>query len=575
MNAAVPIINRTPELADCRDKWFFDEAYDCWCLEDVLYTMQATTPKFQRLSIFAPRAYLAEDGSVCSSGKCGAFTAAEAPVVFENSSAGYMQMPHHWLGGPQDTAPVYLERGMIYVTCGCRGRDSRDKAGKLCGKSPWTLVDLKTAIRFLRHNADVLPGNYDRIISTGWSAGGAMSSLLGTTGNDPKFIPYLEKNGAFMDERDDVFAAQAYCPITDLDHADLAYEWQFRADPENEASPAGPAGTMTPFQAALSKQLSAQYAAYFNSLGLRHPATGDALIFDPDGRSGTAYDYVMACLNEAAAKYLSKLENGELPVSYSVSDYLSGNYTIRIPAPIPGGPGGAPGGKDEIGLHHVGGAVMLPPEEAEPMNPPGLGDLMSRPPKGVPYQPMEPKLIDAPGDDKRSWLQWDGQHAVISDLDTYLLNHRRRMKPCTSFDTLNNDSGENQEFGTAEQDYMHFSECIAPAIASLQEAFPEEYARLYPAYAAAIGDAALAERRALINPMNFIGSPDNTCASHFRIRVGAQDADTSFAVSMALALKLDNAGIDTDYAIVWDEPHGQADFPGELCSWIETLCGSR
>ena len=26
------------ELSDCRDKWFFDEKYDCWCLEDVLYT---------------------------------------------------------------------------------------------------------------------------------------------------------------------------------------------------------------------------------------------------------------------------------------------------------------------------------------------------------------------------------------------------------------------------------------------------------------------------------------------------------------------------------------------------------
>ena len=34
----IPVINPTPNLSDCRDKWFFDAHYDCWCLEDVLYT---------------------------------------------------------------------------------------------------------------------------------------------------------------------------------------------------------------------------------------------------------------------------------------------------------------------------------------------------------------------------------------------------------------------------------------------------------------------------------------------------------------------------------------------------------
>ena len=43
------------DLADCRDQWVLDEKYGCWCLEDILYTPAATTPKFQRLSIFVPR----------------------------------------------------------------------------------------------------------------------------------------------------------------------------------------------------------------------------------------------------------------------------------------------------------------------------------------------------------------------------------------------------------------------------------------------------------------------------------------------------------------------------------------
>ena len=571
--APIPVINRTPELADCREEWSFDETYRCWCLEDILYTQKATTPKFQRMSIFVPEAYLNADGTVASEGKMGKFTAKTAPVVFENNSAGYMQMPHTWLGGPRDEAGKYLARGMVYVTCGCRGRESRDQDGKLCAKSPWALVDLKTGIRFLRHNAAVLPGDFSRIISVGWSAGGAMSSLVGLTGDDPRYLPFLEQNGAFMDQSDAVYAAQVYCPIVDLDHADLAYEWQFQRDRENEASPAGPAGRMTPFQAALSQKLAAAYVAYFNSLELKHPDTGAPLTLNEDGRSGSGYDYLMGLLEASASDYLTRLERGELPEKYSAQDYILGRYTHQVPAPPP-----APGpDKDDLGLHHAGAAVMMPPVGEElpggkkPMGPPSLGDLVSRPPKGVPYVGMEFPMVDAPGTDKTKWLAWDGEKAHISGLDDYILNHRRRMKPCTSFDTLGMDSGENQEFGTPEQDYMHFNEYIAPAIASLKEQFPDEYARYYEGFAKAVGDAALAERRALINPMDLIGTAKNA-AGFFRIRVGACDADTAFTISMALALKLAEVGKSVDYALVWDRPHCEADYPGEVCGWIEEIC---
>lgn len=577
MKQHIPVINKTLELADCQNQWFFDETYNCWCLEDILYTLKATTPKFQRMSIFVPRAYLNNDGTVNTDGKDGPYTAQTAPVVFENNSAGYMQMPHTWLGGPRDEAKKYLKRGMVYVTCGCRGRESRDSDGNLCGKSPWALVDLKTGIRFLRHNASVLPGDMNHIISVGWSAGGAMSSLVGVTGNNENYLPLLEQNGAFMEETDDVYAAQVYCPIIDLDHADIAYEWQFQNDPENEASPAGPAGVMTPFQAALSKKLFASYVQYFNSLGLKHPKTGSLLTLNEDGRSGSGYDYLMEKLEDSVSDYLTRLAAGTLPEQYSPEDYLVGNYTRKIPVPAPGPRSGADGSKDDIGLHHAGTAVVLPPlddpEDGKTSGTPSLGDLVSRPPKGASYKGLELPTMDVPGTDKRSWLSWDGRRAHISGLDDYLLHHRRRMKPCTSFDTLGMDSGENQEFGTSEQDYMHFSEQIAPAIAELQEQFPEEYAKYYEAYAKAIGDEALARRRYLINPLSFIGSNERCdTAGHFRINVGGCDADTAFTMSMTLALKLTTAGKDVKYQLIWDKPHCEADYPGEVCDWIDSIC---
>lgn len=53
-----------------------------------------------------------------------------------------------------------------------------------------------------------------------------MSALLGATADQKDYANHLKALGA-ADSSDKVFAVSAYCPITDLDHADMAYEWQF------------------------------------------------------------------------------------------------------------------------------------------------------------------------------------------------------------------------------------------------------------------------------------------------------------------------------------------------------------
>lgn len=40
----VSVVNRTMELAQCSGSWTFNRDYDCWCLEDVLYTPVAAVP---------------------------------------------------------------------------------------------------------------------------------------------------------------------------------------------------------------------------------------------------------------------------------------------------------------------------------------------------------------------------------------------------------------------------------------------------------------------------------------------------------------------------------------------------
>ncbi len=106
----------------------------------------------------------------------------------------------------------------------------------------------------------------------------------------------------------------------------------------------------------------------------------------------------------------------------------------------------------------------------------------------------------------------------------------------------------------------------------LKDRFPEEAARCEREYDVA-GDRELAERRYLINPMNFIGTEEKSVqARHFRIRVGAADADTSLSIAMTLAVRLKNAGLDTDYALVWDLLHCDADYPGGIQDWIDSIC---
>lgn len=377
-----------------------------------------------------------------------------------------------------------------------------------------------------------------------------MSTLLAVTGNHADYMPFLKENGAFMDERDDVFAAQIYCPIIDLEHADLAYEWMFAADHENEASPAGPAGMMTPFQEALSAELKQRYISYFNSLKLVNPQTQETLCIGEDGRSGSGYEYLMRCLDESVTDYLRRLQSGRLKENYSPADYLAGEYEYQKEAPM--------GGPKE--------------DEKAPAVRPSLGDLVSRPPKGVPFRDMRPPMITVKGSDKSSWLSWDGKAAHICDLDSYVRNHRRRMKPCTSFDALNMDSGENEVFGTNEHPFMHFNKEISEAICALKERFPDEASKYYASFAQAKNDAELDLRIALLNPMNYIGEEmAKDAAKHYRIRVGACDADTSLTIGMTLALKLAAAGKDTDYALVWDKPHCEADYPGEVCDWIDRI----
>ncbi|OGO81404.1 MAG: hypothetical protein A2Y21_11640 [Clostridiales bacterium GWC2_40_7] len=47
-----------------------------------------------------------------------------------------------------------------------------------------------------------------------------------------------------------------------------------------------------------------------------------------------------------------------------------------------------------------------------------------------------------------------------------------------------------------------------------------------------------------------------TTAHHWRIRHGAVDRDTSLAIPVILAIKLENMGFDVNFALPWSHGHG-------------------
>lgn len=189
-----------------------------------------------------------------------AVDAANAPILFVIGVGGYMSVNNARTvtGNSRGNADLALAAGYVVVSPGCRGRDNKAADGTWYGKAPAAIVDLKAAIRYIRYNQGIIPGNVNRIFSTGVSAGGALSALLGSSGNSHLYDSYLKEIGA-ADASDNIFGSACFCPITDLEHADGAYEWMYGTIPTKSGL----------VDQELSKQLKAINTGYQTSLKLQ------------------------------------------------------------------------------------------------------------------------------------------------------------------------------------------------------------------------------------------------------------------------------------------------------------------
>jgi alpha/beta hydrolase fold len=441
-------------------------------------------PEYQTLNLYIPEAYFKGE-------RVGRYTAQTAPIFLPNQVGGYMPAkpgtPTGRMGPPPGmpagTAPtgappaprvsaiaLALSRGYVVASPGARGRTLRARDGSWTGKAPAAIVDLKAAVRWLRHNASRIPGNTERIVSNGTSAGGALSALLGASGNHVDFERELQAMGAAR-QRDDIFAVSAYCPITNLEHADSAYEWQFAGITEYR----NVAITMLDFkverketlaqldaaQQALSAELRAEFVAYVNSLSLRDPQ-GQLLRLQDDGK-GTLRDHIQRLLIASAQRALDEGAN------------LAQRKGLRI----------------ESG-----------------------------------------KVLD---------LDFDAHVATMG-----------RMKGLPAFDGFALETGENQLFGNAQIDKRHFT----------------EFSLKHSGVAGAARADGFAVRQ--MNAMRYAQDSAAKPATHWRIRHGTMDRDTSLAVPTLLAAALRERKLNVDLALPWDRPHSGDYDLDELFAWIDS-----
>ena len=183
-----------------------------------------------------------------------------------------------------------LKAGYVYIDVATRGRGVVAADGSQAGKAPAVVVDAKAAIRYLRLNDRAMPGSAERIVVNGTSGGGGLGAILGASGNSADYLPYLAQIGAAgvaaggkSTLRDDVFAVNIYCPITDLGNADMAYEWLYstlntRKLTNSDPDPKGSAEIASAYPASLHLKDSAGQPLLAESMlaEIRHQVTRSA-----------------------------------------------------------------------------------------------------------------------------------------------------------------------------------------------------------------------------------------------------------------------------------------------------------
>ncbi|MBQ6053251.1 MAG: tannase [Clostridia bacterium] len=555
-------------------KWEYNADDNVYYQIGISYCETPADSSYETLAVFVPGDYFSgtENGDgtytceINPDASVNGYSAKTAPIVMPIETPGYTAQAALT---SYTSLTEYMEAGLVYVHAGCRGRDAGAPAG---------VADLKAAIRYLRYTDEDTPGDAERIFVFGMSGGGAQSAVVGASGDSDLYTPYLEQIGAVQGVSDAVYGSMDWCPITNLDSADEAYEWMMGVTRSG----------LSEDEQAISDAMAAAFAEYINNLGIKDEK-GSVLTLEESAegiyQSGSYYDYIVAVIEESLNHFL---EDTEFPYDSSAS---TGND---------GGPGGMGGfGRPEgNGFGGFGGTDGETDGEREFRGMDGNGgfggtgdgsyeenDNISRTDtsNGITisgtYETVEDYIdaLNANG----TWVTYDAESntASITGIEDFVTAFKSTSKNLGAFDQLDAGQGENVLFGYGDGNGAHFDAVLAEILNDLGNDYASDFASDLQK-TDALGYTA-EQRLNMYTPLYYLldseeGYGTSTPAKYWRIRTGIAQSDTSLTTEVNLALALENySGVESvDFATVWGQQHVKAERTGNsTTNFIEWVNG--
>ena len=517
--------------------WDFDSTNGVYYQIGLKYCTNIVNIDYQTMAIYVPKEFLScnENGDkykcdINKSGKKGWFSASNAPIVFPVETPGYsaMKAPTSY---KYETVSAYVTKGIIFAYAGCRGRYEGGET--FPAGAPWGVTDLKTAIRYLRYNKNFIPGDTGKIYTFGFSGGGAQSCLMGVTGNSELYTKYLENNGAAMEDsegnkiKDNVKGSQCWCPITNLDTADEAYEWNmgqyYNIDTRAEGK----------FTEVLSKDLAGEYVKYVNDIKLKDPKGNELTLTETN--SGTYYDYLKSIIEESLNNFFS-----DTTFPWTRKDEKPGPRPENL-------------------------------EEERTFN--TISEYIS--------------FLNSDNE----WVKYDStkNKYIITNIGDFVKNCKSASKKVGAFDDFNRNQAENQVFGISGTNYSkHFDKIMYNLLNNNKEkyqtksdwkdSYPDDYLNDFDDKDSLQSE--ISYRLNMYNPMYYLisyyqGFNTSDVADYFRINSGIFQSDTGNVVEMNLYLALMNLGKKVNFTNVWEKQHTKAERKGDsdtnFINWIAEI----
>ena len=534
--------------------WRYDADHKVYYQLGLRYVTTPQASDYETLGIYVPGAYFTgkDNGNgtytvtVNASGAVGSFTAATAPTVFPVNTPGYsaQKPPTEY---SYDTIKAYMEAGFIYVLAGLRGKDSNSQT--YSGNAPWGVTDLKAAVRYRRYNAASVPGDAAKVYVFGHSGGGAQSAVAGASGDSGLFAPYLAALGAAATDTsgkalsDAVAGAMCWSPITTLDSANAAYEWNMG---QFASSGTRAEGTWT---RAYSQDLAAAFPAYLNDLKLTD-SSGKPLSLESSSKgtylAGSYYDHLVAVIQKSLNDFLAATTFPYTPSSTE----MAGMGPSGGGAPSGGGPDGQSSSETTT------------------------------------YNTVEEYIASL--NSSSQWVAYDASTntATITGLEGFVTSQKNASKDVGAFDGVDRAQTENLVMGTGESK-LHFSSSSREVISKGQSKYSalsgwsDDYGVAAYEKDLATKDSVgtdMATRVSMYDPLYYLtqgskGRGTSTVAPAWRIRTGITQGDTASTVEVNLALALQQAGAGSvDFATIWGQGHTMAELTGtgekNFIAWV-------